>query len=242
MSSKLLASKRVNRNNFFSGRVIMSGKKVNTAKEKSSHAPQKDKNLLTRRSFIGTAAGMGAMGLLAGGAKKPKEKESKMPIWSGDLKTTAKQAPRIPRTSKPNGLNMIVIIADTWRADHLGCYGSTRIKTPYLDKFAKESVLFADASAEGLPTIPCRRVYHTGKSVLPESRWEPLSRDDVTFAEILQKHGVTTGFIVDTYHHFKPVDRRWIGGKVGPKKSLTRKSTCPLIYGTGAMTEICANT
>ncbi len=148
----------------------MSDKKKRAAKEKSSRTQKKDKNLLTRRGFIGTAAGMGAMGLLTGGAKKPKEKESKMPIWTGDLKTAAKQTPRIAKTSKPNGLNMIVIIADTWRADHLGCYGSTRIKTPYLDKFAKESVLFADASAEGLPTIPCRRVYHTGKSVLPESR------------------------------------------------------------------------
>jgi hypothetical protein len=160
----------------------MSDKKETAAKGKSSHTPEKDKNLLTRRGFIGTVAGMGAMGLLTGGAKKQKEKEPKMPVWTGDLKTAAKQAPRIPQTSKPNGLNMIVIIADTWRADHLGCYGSTRIKTPYLDKFAKESVLFADASAEGLPTIPCRRVYHTGKSVLPESKWEPLGKDDVTFA------------------------------------------------------------
>ena len=219
----------------------MSDKKETTAKEKSSHARQKDKNLLTRRGFITTAAGMGAVGLLTGGAKKPKEKESKMPIWSGDLKTAAKQTPRIPRTSKPNGLNMIVIIADTWRADHLGCYGSTRIKTPCLDKFAKESVLFADASAEGLPTIPCRRVYHTGKSVLPESKWEPLSNDDVTFAEILQKHGVTTGFIVDTYHHFKPNYNfhrgfdswQWVRGqetdrwKSGPKEKFDPKKHMP---------------
>jgi arylsulfatase A-like enzyme len=91
-----------------------------------------------------------------------------------------------------------------WRADHLGCYGSTRIKTPNLDKLAEEGALFVDASAEGLPTIPCRRVYHTGKSVLPEAKWEPLSDNDITFAEVLDKHGVTTGFIVDTYHHFKP--------------------------------------
>ena len=94
-----------------------------------------------------------------------------MPVWSEDLKKTPKLPVRIPQTSKPNGLNMIVIITDTWRADHLGCYGSTRIKTPYLDKLAKESVLFTDTNAEGLPTIPCRRVYHTGKSVLPELKW-----------------------------------------------------------------------
>ena len=150
----------------------MANKQHSSKKEKSFHTPKKDKNLLTRRNFISAAAGMGAMGVIAKGAKKTKEDESKMPVWTGDLKSSIKKTPRIPTTSKPNGLNMIVIIADTFRADHLGCYGSTRIKTPYLDKLAKEGVLFADATAEGLPTIPCRRVYHTGKSVLPESRWE----------------------------------------------------------------------
>ncbi len=180
----------------------MSDEKKKRTREKSFHTPEKDKNMLTRRSFIGTVAGMGAVGLVRGTGKKLKEQ--KMPIWSGDLGPGAKQKPRLVKSSKADRPNMIVIIADTWRADHLGCYGSTRIKTPYLDEFAKMSVLFADASAEGLPTIPCRRVYHTGKSVLPESKWEPLGKTDVTFAQILSKRGFTTGFIVDTYHHFKP--------------------------------------
>ena len=219
----------------------MSDKKKTTAKEKSSHTPEKDKNLLTRRSFIGTVAGMGAAGLLAGGAKKPREKETEMPIWSGDLGTPAKKIPRISKTSKSDRLNLIVIIADTFRADHLGCYGSTRVKTPYLDKFAKDSVLFANASAEGLPTIPCRRVYHTGKSVLPESRWQPLDKTDVTFAQVLGKRGFTTSFIVDTYHHFKPDYNfhrgfdswHWVRGqetdrwKSGPKEMFDPKKHMP---------------
>jgi len=154
---------------------------------------KKGKNLFTRRDFIGTAAAIGAMSLIGGAAKKEKEKKPETPIWSGTLKTTTKS-----KTSKHNGLNIIVIIADTWRADHLGCYGSTRIETPFLDKLAKHSVVFTNANAEGLPTIPCRRVYHTGKSVLPESKWQPLSKEDVTFAQVLRKYGVTTGFIVDT--------------------------------------------
>ena len=219
----------------------MSDKKERSEEEKSPHAPEKDKNLFTRRDFIGTIAGIGAIGLIGGAAKKPKKKESEMPIWTGDLKTATKQAPRTPKASKPNGLNMIVIIADTWRADHLGCYGSTHIKTPYLDKFAKESVLFTNANAEGLPTIPCRRVYHTGKSVLPESKWQPLSKNDTTFAEVLSKHGVTTGFIVDTYHHFKPDYNfhrgfdswQWVRGqetdrwKSGPKEKFDPKKHMP---------------
>jgi len=219
----------------------MANKQHSLKKEKSFHTSKKDKHLLTRRNFISAAAGIGAMGVITKATKKTKEDESKMPVWTGDLKSSTKKTPRIPTTSKPNGLNMIVIIADTFRADHLGCYGSTRIKTPYLDRLAKEGVLFADATAEGLPTIPCRRVYHTGKSVLPEAKWEPLADSDITFAEVLQKHGVTTGFIVDTYHHFKPNYNfhrgfdswDWVRGqetdrwKSGPKEKFDPKKHMP---------------
>jgi arylsulfatase A-like enzyme len=219
----------------------MSKKAKTAVKEESSGKPGKDTILLSRRGFIRTAAGMGAAGLLAGGARKTKENDKEMPIWSGISDTPVKRAPGVRRTSKNGHLNLIVIIADTFRADHIGCYGSTRVKAPYLDKFAKESVLFADASAEGLPTIPCRRVYHTGKSVLPESKWQPLASTDVTFAEVLKKRGFRTGFIVDTYHHFKPDYNfhrgfdswHWVRGqesdrwKSGPKEKFDPKKHMP---------------
>jgi arylsulfatase A-like enzyme len=219
----------------------MEDKKQNAEKEKHSHSSGKDNKPITRRKFIAAAAGVGAMGLAGHGEEKPKQKETKMPVWTGDLKSSAKQTPGIPTTAKPNGLNMIVIIADTWRADHLGCYGSTRIKTPHLDKLAKEGTLFADATAEGLPTIPCRRVYHTGKSVLPQAKWQPLDDNDVTLAEVLRKHRVTTGFIVDTYHHFKPDYNfhrgfdswHWVRGqetdrwKSGPKEKFDPRKHMP---------------
>jgi arylsulfatase A-like enzyme len=159
---------------------------------------------LTRRDFMGGAlAGAAAMGLTDARADDSSSK-LKTAVWTGDLKLTTRPQPDIPRTAKPNGLNIIVIVADTWRTDHLGCNGRTRVKTPHLDKFANQSVVFTNVSGEGLPTIPSRRVYHTGKSVLPEARWRPLVDSDVTFAEILGAHGFTTGFIADTYHYFKP--------------------------------------
>jgi len=36
-------------------------------------------------------------------------------------------------------MNLIVIVADTFRADHLGCYGNGRVETPNLDKLAAET-------------------------------------------------------------------------------------------------------
>ncbi len=102
-------------------------------------------------------------------------------------------------------MNIIVIIADTWRADYLGCYGNDWIQTPNLDQLAAEGVVFTNCYADGLPTIPARRVYFTGKSILPmENGWRPLYPHDVTFPEVLQKDGFTTSFIADTYHYFKP--------------------------------------
>ncbi len=219
----------------------MAEAKRQSEKDKTCPTTKKGKGLLTRRNFIASTAGLTAMNLVARGAQKTAEKDAKMPVWSGDLKSSAKQTPRIPATAKSNGLNMIVIIADTWRADHLGCYGSTRINTPNLDQLAKEGTVFTDVTTEGLPTIPCRRVYHTGKSVLPEAKWQPLSRDDITFAEVLGKHGITTGFIVDTYHHFKADYNfhrgfdswHWVRGqetdrwKCGPKEKFDPKKHMP---------------
>ncbi|MFQ5834425.1 MAG: sulfatase-like hydrolase/transferase [bacterium] len=44
-------------------------------------------------------------------------------------------------------MNVVLIIVDTLRQDHVGCYGNRWIKTPYLDSLAKESVLFTHAYA-----------------------------------------------------------------------------------------------
>jgi glucan phosphoethanolaminetransferase (alkaline phosphatase superfamily) len=133
----------------------MAGTKQGSEKEKTSLATKENKDLLTRRNFIASATAMAAMNMVAGGAQKSKENDSKMPVWSGDLKSSVKQTPGIPTSAKPNGLNMIVIIADTWRADHLGCYGSTSIKTPNLDRLAKEGTVFTDVTTEGF-IIPAR--------------------------------------------------------------------------------------
>ncbi len=195
------------------------------------HAP------VTRRGFIGGAlAGVAGIRLSQAQTVAPQS-----PVGGAEPKPAVNPRNRIPNSAKPNGLNLIVILADTFRADHLGCYGSTRVRTPHLDKLAAQSVMFMNAHAEGLPTIPCRRVYHTGRSVLPEAKWQPLSEQDVTLAEVLGKHGFTTGFIVDTFHHFKPDYNfhrgfdswEWIRGqetdpwKSGPKESVDPRKHIP---------------
>jgi arylsulfatase A-like enzyme len=101
-------------------------------------------------------------------------------------------------------MNVIVIMLDTLRYDHLGCYGNTWIKTPNIDKFAKDAFLFTRAYAEGLPTLPVRTALFTGLYTLPFRGWQRLEPDDITLAEILWDKGVTTALITDTYHMHKP--------------------------------------
>ena len=51
-------------------------------------------------------------------------------------------------------MNVILIILDSLRADHVGCYGNKWIRTPNLDALAEESVVFTRTFPESLPTIP----------------------------------------------------------------------------------------
>ncbi len=95
-------------------------------------------------------------------------------------------------------MNVIVIMADSWRFDYLGCYGNDWIETPNIDKLARESVLFENAYAEGCPTIPTRRALFTGRYTLPYSGWRPLAADDKTLADILWSESISTALITDT--------------------------------------------
>lgn len=101
-------------------------------------------------------------------------------------------------------MNIIVIMIDSLRPDHLGCYGNDWIETPNMDRFAEESVLFENAYPEGLPTIPVRTALFTGQHTLPYRPWQPLVDEDLTAAEILLEHGYKSALITDAYHLFKP--------------------------------------
>ena len=63
--------------------------------------------------------------------------------------------------------NIIALMFDTLQFNYLGCYGNNWIKTPNMNRLAREGVLFENSYTEGLPIIPCRRAMHTGRFTLP---------------------------------------------------------------------------
>lgn len=60
--------------------------------------------------------------------------------------------------------NVIVILADTLRADHLGAYGYPRPTSPVLDALAGRSVLFTDARSQASCTFPSVNSLLTSRS------------------------------------------------------------------------------
>ena len=51
-------------------------------------------------------------------------------------------------------MNVLLVVVDTLRADHLGCYGYERATSPRIDGLAEQSVLFEQMIAPAIPTHP----------------------------------------------------------------------------------------
>ena len=96
-------------------------------------------------------------------------------------------------------MNIIVIVLDSLRVDHVGCYGS-KVKTPNIDKLAAEAAVFENAYSENLPTMPCRAAWWTGRHFFTQRGWQPFEVRDALLAEILSVRGFTSALITDTYH------------------------------------------
>ncbi len=101
-------------------------------------------------------------------------------------------------------MNVIVVVSDTFRRDHLGCYGNPWIKTPNLDRFAQQACVFERAFTGSFPTVPLRNDIMTGRYTFTYKDWSPLGDDETVLSECLNKGGVYTGLIVDTPHPFRP--------------------------------------
>src|SRR5438876_7463656 len=101
-------------------------------------------------------------------------------------------------------MNVIVVISDTLRRDHLGCYGNPWIRTPNLDAFAEQAVVLERAYISSFPTVPCRNDILTGRYTFTYQSWAPLRPDEVTLQDLLGKAGIVTGLVADTPHPFAP--------------------------------------
>jgi arylsulfatase A-like enzyme len=108
--------------------------------------------------------------------------------------------------------NIVLVIIDSLRTDHVGAYGGRRARTPNLDAFARESLLFSRARPESMPTIPARRAIMTGRRSFPfrgwkpeppltlEPGWQSIPRHHVTWDTLLRRAGYFTAYCTDNPH------------------------------------------
>lgn len=94
--------------------------------------------------------------------------------------------------------NVIFIMLDTFQFNYLGCYGNDKVRTPNLDRFARNGFLFENTYSEGVPTVPVRRAMLTGRFTLPYGAWQPLAAEDTTLADILWGREIQTALVYDT--------------------------------------------
>jgi arylsulfatase A-like enzyme len=169
----------------------------------------------TRRKFLEAGASMALAAALAD-----------MPAWS---------AARRP--------NFLVVVIDTLRADHLGCYGGHGL-TPAMDELARRGLRFTHCYPEAMATVPARRSILTGRRVWPFRHWHewpgllntpgwaPISDPDETFTSALNRAGYWTAYVTDNpwlgfARHYAPFRESFdrferFSGQIGRAPASTR--------------------
>jgi arylsulfatase A-like enzyme len=101
----------------------------------------------------------------------------------------------MPGRARPN---FILFITDQHRADFLGCYRHPVVRTPHIDSIAARGVTFDKFHVASPVCMPNRASLMTGR--MPSvhgvrSNGIPLSRDAVTFVDLLRDAGYATALI-----------------------------------------------
>ena len=103
--------------------------------------------------------------------------------------------------------DIVLVVVDTLRADHLGAYGYSRPTSPAIDAFASRATVFDDAWAAAPWTLPSVMSIMTGR--LPsrhrvENDGLTLAPEIPTLAETLEASGYDTGAFVSHVYVDRP--------------------------------------
>jgi arylsulfatase A-like enzyme len=109
-------------------------------------------------------------------------------------------------TARADGPNVVVLVVDTLRADHV--YGRGAL-TPNMDALAREGLRFTRAFPEAMPTVPARRSMLMGRRQFPFRHWRPqkgllgqpgwssIPDPYSTFTSVLRRSGYWTAYVTD---------------------------------------------
>lgn len=103
------------------------------------------------------------------------------------------------KNNVPKRPNILFIVIDALRQDHLGCYGYNRNTSPNIDELAKEGVIFKHAYSHAPWTKPSMASLF---SSLPPNKHMAINQKDIlpyevpVIAEILKNEGYNTFYFV----------------------------------------------
>ena len=102
-------------------------------------------------------------------------------------------------------MNVILIVLDTLRRDHLGCYGYSRNTSANIDALAQQGTLFTRCYATDVPTIPSFTALLSGQAGIKTGRvsFNPteIPPDQATFLAVtLARAGFTTAAVSTLFH------------------------------------------
>jgi arylsulfatase A-like enzyme len=95
----------------------------------------------------------------------------------------------------PKRPNIIYIITDQQRWDHLGCNGQATLRTPHIDRLAREGVCFERFYTNNPICTPSRAAIITGRTPRSNRVWDngcPLPESETTLPEALAGAGYHT--------------------------------------------------
>lgn len=107
----------------------------------------------------------------------------------------------------PEKPNIVFVLADDIGYGDFGCYGATKIRTPHVDRLAREGLRFTDAHAPSAVCTPTRYAFMTGEyawrkqgtGILPGIAALIVEPGRVTVPSLLKQSGYTTG-VVGKWH------------------------------------------
>ena len=133
-------------------------------------------------------------------------------VWAG-ISGAARLRERIATDTLPTAQggapNVVVIVVDTLRADHLSAYGYPRPTSPNIDRIAQQGVLFENAISASSWTLPShaslltgRYSYEHGATDVKPPSGRALDGRYPTLAETFAQHGYRTGAFSANYIYF----------------------------------------
>lgn len=93
--------------------------------------------------------------------------------------------------------NLLFVIADDWSWPHAGAYGDPAIRTPHIDRVAREGVLFEHAYVSSPSCTPSRAAILTGQHFwrlgAGANLYGRLSPEHPVYTDLLEEHGYFVG-------------------------------------------------